>query len=136
MTKNKMKILYVEDEQWIMGGIIDSLSIDYEVLTAKNADQALEIIESNENIRLIILDIMMPPGIRVQNSHNGKTTGVELARIIVNELKSKMPIICYTVVNDPAVAEALWALGVKEIVSKKELPSELEVVIKKYIKRK
>jgi CheY-like chemotaxis protein len=134
MPKSKKTILYVEDEQWIMGGVIDSLANDYTVLKAKNADQALAIVENNQSIDLIILDIMMPPGTRVQNSHKGKTTGVELARIIIDELKSHVPIICYTVVNDPAVAAELMKLGIKEIISKKELPSELEVVIKKYIK--
>ncbi len=131
----KHTILYVEDEQWVMGGIIDSLSLDYNVLTARNGDQALALIESGKHkIDLIVLDIMMPPGRRIQNTHQGRTSGVEFARIVLEEQEREIPIICYTVVNDWKVHDELKQIGVKEIVSKKELPSELERIIKKYLR--
>ena len=131
----KRTILYVEDEQWLMGGIIDSLSVDYDVLTARNADQALETIESGEHkIDLIVLDIMMPPGKRIPDPRRGRTSGVEFARIVLQEKGYDIPIVCYTVVNDRKVHDRLRGLGVREIVSKKALPSELEQVIKQYLR--
>jgi len=127
-------ILYVEDEQWMMGGIVDSLSIDHNIVRARNGDQALAVLESGEfKIDLIVLDIMMPPGTRIKNAHRGRRAGVEFARIVLEEQKRNIPIVCYTVVNDRKVYRELEQIGVKEVVSKRELPSELERVIRKYL---
>jgi CheY-like chemotaxis protein len=131
----KHTILYVEDEQWMMGGIVDSLSVDYNVVRARNGDQALALLESGEHkIDLIVLDIMMPPGKRIKNAHRGRTAGVEFARIVLQEQKRATPIVCYTVVNDRTVHRELEQIGVKDIVPKRELPSELERVIRKYLR--
>jgi CheY-like chemotaxis protein len=127
--------MYVEDEQWLMGGVVDSLSVDYNVVPARSGDQALTLLESGEHeIDLIVLDIMMPPGKRVRDSHRGRTSGVEFARIVLEEQGRDIPIVCYTVVTDGEVHNELRQIGVKEIVSKKALPSELEKVIKKYLR--
>jgi CheY-like chemotaxis protein len=131
----KRTILYVEDEQWLMGGMVDYLSTDYDVLTARNGDQALSILESGKHkIDLILLDIMMPPGDKIRNSHRGRTSGVEFARIVLQEKGCDIPIVCYTVVNDRKVHRLLKQIGVREIVSKRTLPSELERIIKKYLR--
>jgi len=131
----KHTILYVEDEQWLMGGVVDYLSADYNVLRARNGDQALALLESGKhNIDLILLDIMMPQGDRIRDSRRGRTSGVEFARIVLQEQGYDTPIVCYTVVNDRRVHDELKQIGVKEIVSKRELPSELERVVKKYLR--
>ncbi len=128
----KHTILYVEDEQWLMAGVIDSLSIEYNVLKARNGDQALAYLESDKHhINLIVLDIMMPSGKRV-HTPRGRTSGVEFARI-VKEDNYNIPIVCYTVVSDRKVHDELYKLGVKEIVPKTKLPSELEKVIKEVL---
>lgn len=131
----KRTILYVDDEQWLMGGIVDSLSVDYNVLTARNADQALTLLESGKHkIDLIVLDIMMPVGKRIRDPHRGRTSGVEFARIVLKQKEYDIPIVCYTVVNDRKVHSELKQIGVKEVVSKRALPSELETVIKKHLR--
>jgi len=131
----KPTILYVEDEQWFMGGIVDSLSVDYNVIKARNADQALAFLESGKHkIGLILLDIMMPPGRRIRNSQRGRRTGVEFVREVLEKRKYNIPIVCYTVVNDRSVRSELMQIGVKEIVSKRALPSELEQIIRKHLR--
>ena len=54
--------------------------------------------------------------------------------MILEEKGYDIPIVCYTVVNDRSVHNELRQLGVKEIVSKKALPSKLEETLKKYLR--
>lgn len=125
-------ILYVDDELFLMQGVIDYLSIYFNVLTARGTDQALQMLESeSERIDLLLFDIMMPPGSTVHTPDRGRTTGVELARIVLEEQKRDVPIVCYTVVTNPEVHNALVRIGVKEIVSKAKLPSELKAAIER-----
>lgn len=134
-SKKTATILYVDDEQWLMGGIVDSLSVDYKVFTASNADQALEMIkDQNLKIDLILLDVMMPSTARVPDPNRGRTSGVQLARRLLQEEGLQIPIVCYTVVDDRDVLEELREIGVKEVVSKDRLPSELEQIILEYLR--
>jgi len=131
----KCTILYVEDEQWHMGGIVDSLRVHYNVLTARNADEALSILEKAKDVvDLILLDIIMPSGQLVPDPNRGRTAGVSFARLFfLEKIKPNIPIVCYTVVDDRKVIDELKSMGVKEVVSKRELPSELERIIRKYL---
>ena len=134
MSMSRKTILYVEDEQWLMEGITDSLSVNYNVIKARSGDQALAILESaKQKVDLILLDIMMPEGKRVQTPDRGRTSGVKFAHIILEEMKLKIPIVCYTVSNNPDAHRELLTIGVKEIVPKTKLPSELGEIIKKYL---
>jgi CheY-like chemotaxis protein len=127
-------ILYVEDEQFLMQGLKDGLSNDYRVLTARNSDQALQIItEKNKEIDLILLDIMMPQGKMIIDPNRGRTSGVELVKHLNQTMRLKTPIVCYTVVNEPEILQQLKELRVKEIISKNKPPSYVENVIKKYL---
>ena len=57
----KISILIVEDEVPIRMDIADFLAREgYEVLEASNADEAIEILEANNSIRLILTDVDMP----------------------------------------------------------------------------
>lgn len=132
---DRKTILYVEDELWVMGGVVDRLSTNYNVIEARNGDQALAYLESGEQgIDLILLDIMMPIGKRIRTANRGRTAGVEFARVVVEEKGLEIPIVCYTVVNDQAVHNRLRQLGVKSILTKKRLPSELERVIERHLR--
>jgi len=132
---SRKMILYVEDEQWMMEGVADRLSTNYEIVKARNVEQALDILKSNVlKIELILLDIMMPEGKEKYTSNRGRTSGVEFAKIVLEEMKLDIPIVCYTVVLNSILHKLLHDIGVKEIVSKKKLPSELEKVIEKHLK--
>lgn len=69
-------ILYVDDEQWIMEGLVKLLELEFKVLTTSSADAALALIETQEHsIDLILLDIMMSQGRNVVDSERGRTSG-------------------------------------------------------------
>ena len=57
----KLKLLFVEDEVDLVEIITDTLKkLDVNFLSAKNGQEALEIIEQNIDIDIIITDINMP----------------------------------------------------------------------------
>jgi two-component system response regulator VicR len=126
MTKT---ILFVEDEQWLMEGMVEGLkAYGYNVICATNGTQALEQIETKE-IDLVLLDIMMPSGERIENTTFGRRTGVELCRILRDKMKLELPIVCLTVVTDPEIHHELRDLGAV-VKIKPALPSEIADVIK------
>lgn len=56
-----MKLLFVEDEEDLIEIIRDTLKkLDANFLTACNGEEALEIIEKNDDISVIVTDINMP----------------------------------------------------------------------------
>jgi two-component system, response regulator PdtaR len=66
-------VLVVEDEFLVMMAITADLTAEgYDVLTASNADQAIEILESRNDIETIFTDIEMP----------GSMDGLKLARAV------------------------------------------------------
>ena len=81
-----MKVLFVEDEEIILEPVIlmASLQNHYELFTAKSANEALEILDSNKDINLVITDVKMP-GI----------SGIELMQTIKTN-NPKMKVIAMT----------------------------------------
>lgn len=135
-SKNEKRktILYVDDEQWLMEGVVDFFSKGYNIFVAYNADQAYNFIrDGKQKIDLLLLDIMMPQGELVKDPKRGRTSGLELVRILSQENRILFPIICYTVITDRKISDELLQIGVKELVSKKKLPVELEKIMKKYL---
>lgn len=56
-----LKLLFVEDEKDLIDIITDTLiKLDANFLTATNGEEALEVIEQNKDISVIITDINMP----------------------------------------------------------------------------
>ena len=56
----KHKVLYVDDEPINLELLKISFRKEYEVITAMSADDGLEILEKNPDVRLIISDLKMP----------------------------------------------------------------------------
>ena len=66
-------VLVVEDELLIRMDIVDCLNeAGFEVLEAANADRAIEILESRDDIRLVFTDVDMP----------GSMDGLKLAAFV------------------------------------------------------
>ncbi|MCI7791005.1 MAG: response regulator, partial [Lachnospiraceae bacterium] len=58
---NKNAILIVDDEEFIKKSLSDVLKEDYEILTAENGKEALDVLaKHSENIAVIVLDVVMP----------------------------------------------------------------------------
>lgn len=75
MSTTRHRILVVEDEPIIQIGatsIVEALG--FEALAAFNADQAIAILEANQDIRLVFTDVDMP----------GSMDGLKLAHYIRN----------------------------------------------------
>ncbi|KAA3506235.1 response regulator [Agrobacterium vitis] len=61
MGYNGITVLVVEDEVLIRMGIVESLQEEgFEVLEASNADDAIAVLNSHSEIRLMFTDINMP----------------------------------------------------------------------------
>jgi two-component system response regulator (stage 0 sporulation protein F) len=56
---NKPKILYVDDEEINRHLFKINLSKDYSVLTASNGAEGLDILKSNQEIKLVVSDMKM-----------------------------------------------------------------------------
>jgi len=56
----KQKVLYVDDEPINLELLKISFRKEYEVITAMSADDGLEILEKDSDIKLIISDLRMP----------------------------------------------------------------------------
>ena len=100
------KILIVDDEQRIRKLLRDYLIRDgYTVYEASNGRQALDIFNSEANIALIILDVMMP-------EMDGWQVCSEIRKT------SKVPIIMLTAKSDERDELRGFELGVDEYVTK------------------
>ena len=93
-------ILFIDDE--VNRGIkcyIEELEFsDYEVITKQDVDSAFKFLQDNfDKIRLIILDIMMPPGqlFRNHDTNDGITTGMSFYQKI-RKISEEIPIIIFT----------------------------------------
>ncbi len=118
-----MKVLIVDDEQGIREVIKEyCLSENYEVEEAENGYEALDILERNNNINIIILDIMMP-------KMDGYTTLTELRK------KYDIPVIMLSARADEYDKLQSFNLGVDDYVTKPFSPKELIARIKAILNR-
>lgn len=70
-----MKILVVEDEPLIRLGLVSTIEeAGYDVIDAASADDAVRVLEANDDVRLILTDVDMP----------GSMNGIRLAHYVRN----------------------------------------------------
>lgn len=124
----KAKLLVVEDEPNLLLGIRDILELDdYEVLTAQNGQQALEVLESTgEKLpNLIVSDIMMP-----------KMDGIELLKKVRNERRwIKIPFIFLTARGEKSDVQQGKMLGVDDYLIKPFDADDLLVAVQAKLER-
>jgi DNA-binding response OmpR family regulator len=124
-TERLTKILVCEDSKVINMIIQYRLVKDgYDVEIAKDGQAAIEKLDST-SYDLIITDLLMP-----------FTGGLELINKIRNELKSKVPIIVVSALDqESSIIEAL-KLGADDYITKPFSPSELSIRVMKLLIRK
>lgn len=106
-TNTSSKVLIVEDNDDILAILRHLLSSKYQVLTAYNGKEALEILE-NEAVDLVVTDIMMPV-----------MDGLELLRHIrENDDNAHLPIIMLTAKRDDQDRAESYSAGADAYITK------------------
>jgi len=124
-NKEKFLILLVDDEEDILEFIADDLSEKYQVLTARNGIEALEVL-NEEIVQLVISDVMMPEMDGFQLCEHLKST-VEFSHI---------PVILLTAKNSLQSKIEGLELGADAYVEKPFSPEFLQVQVSSLIKNR
>jgi DNA-binding response OmpR family regulator len=121
----KSLILVVDDNEEILDFVSDDLSEKYQVLTAKNGIEALEILQK-EIIQLVISDVMMP-----------EMNGFDLCEKIKSSLEfSHIPVILLTAKNTLQSKIEGLELGADVYIEKPFSPEFLQVQVTSLIKNR
>ena len=118
IRKNASKILVVEDNEELLALMLQVLSKNYHVFTAKNGKQAMNII-MKEKLDLVVSDVMMPI-----------MDGIELTKQIKSDKSFwQLPIILLTAKNKEEDKTEAYAVGADAYITKPFKFDELEVRI-------
>ena len=120
---NNQKILVVDDEERMRKLLKDFLAAKgYVILEADNGQKALDVYELNKDIKLILLDVMMPV-------LDGWSTLREIRK------DSKVPVIMLTARGEERDELFGFELGVDEYISKPFSPKILVARVEALLKR-
>ena len=118
IRKNASKILVVEDNEELLALMLQVLSKNYHVFTAKNGKQAKNII-MKEKLDLVVSDVMMPI-----------MDGIELTKQLKSDKSFwQLPIILLTAKNKEEDKTEAYAAGADAYITKPFKFEELEVRI-------
>jgi len=121
--KKRAKLLVVDDEAAIRESLCDWLSdVGYEVLTAENGPQALEIIE-REKLGIVITDLVMPG-----------MDGIELMKTAKSILPN-IEVIIITAYGSIPTAISAMREGAYDYIEKPFCPERAELLIEKLVER-
>jgi len=121
--KTESTILFVDDDIDILYSFIRALeNAGIEVITAANVEQAIQVLQSNQPLDLIVTDLIMPYG--YEYSGTFQHSGLEVIKT-AKKLRKNTPVMCLSVSgHDKDLEQKLLKLGVIEHLSKPILPSE------------
>lgn len=118
-----IKILVVDDEARMRKLVKDFLSIKgYIVLEAQDGEEALKVFDANKDVKLILLDVMMP-----------KMDGFEVLEAI--RQYSKVPVIMLTARSEERDELEGYKLGVDEYITKPFSPKILVARVEAVLRR-
>ena len=121
----KQKILIVDDENTNISILVAILREKYHLLVANDGTTALELVNSNENIDLILLDIMMP-----------LMDGYEVVyHLKQNKKTSDIPFMFLTAKNDSKSIVQGFKAGAIDYISKPFFKEELLARIDNHLQR-
>lgn len=123
MTEQKAQILLVDDDTALTGLLDEYLTQqDFSVVTAANAIEAIEILEQENPINLIVLDIMMPG-----------MSGLELLSVI--RARWQIPVIMLTGRGEDIDRILGLEMGADDYLGKPCNPRELAARIRAVLRR-
>jgi signal transduction histidine kinase/DNA-binding response OmpR family regulator len=109
------RVLVVEDEPDLRAYLRELLSPAYEVLTAADGQEALEVLSREAPVDLLTTDAMMP-----------RLSGIELlARLKADPTRADIPVLMLTARADEAHRLAVLTVGVDDYLTKPFAPAEL-----------
>ena len=117
MTKEKFPILYVDDEEHNLISFAATFRKDYQILTATNGNDALEIMRSND-VKLVITDQRMP-----------EMTGIQLLEKLTPEFPDSIRIILTGFSDIEVIIEAINSGRVFRYITKPWDENELRMTI-------
>jgi len=107
-TNKKTKILIAEDQPITRTLLEDILQDDYEVVKAIDGKDALERLEQDKDIDLVLLDVIMP-----------ELDGFEVCeRLKENDATKDIPVIILTIMDQDRQEARGFELGVADYISK------------------
>ena len=121
-TMNQPKILVVDDDKEIVGAIKKRLEMeDYEIITAYNGLEAMDVL-MEQDVQLLIIDVMMP-----------KMDGLS-ATMKIRESKN-IPIIILSAKTEESDKILGLSMGADDYISKPFRPDELVARVKSQLRR-
>jgi predicted nucleotide-binding protein len=138
--KTKPTIIWADDDTYLMAGLMNPFyTHGYEVLTATNGSEALDLIEKLKGkVDLVILDIRLPPGesLSAEITHGGFETGIAVGSLIRKKYPH-VPLLGFSIDSSERVVNWFKDEGQWFIEKAKMTPSELyrhaESIIRKTI---
>jgi len=118
MEKEKIKVLYVDDEENNLQAFKASFRRDYEIFTANSPSEGRNVLENND-IEVIITDQRMP-----------EMTGVEFLASIINDFPHPIRILLTGYTDMEALVEAINRGEIYRYINKPWNEEELKVFIK------
>lgn len=119
--KRKYKLLIVEDEDSLRLVYSEYLKMEgFDVIQAKDGKEALELINTHNDLDLILLDLMIP-----------KVDGIKVLKETKSNVRAKnIKIYMMTVLSQKAVIEQAFELGadgflVKDSLTPKQIRDEI-----------
>ena len=117
---DKQRILIADDSEMNRAILTEMLGEEYEILEAENGQQAIEMIEKNSGIDLLLLDIMMP----VKDGFDVLTAMNQYHWI------DELPVIMISAENATSFVERAYDLGASDYISR---PFDMAVVRRRVV---
>ncbi len=117
-SEDKYRILYVDDEDSNLFLFELSFNDDFEVITANSPEKALEILERENKIHMIISDQCMP-----------RMSGVELLGLVKDKFPNAIKMIISGYVDYEEFRDDMERNGVKKFIHKPYSQNHLKKVI-------
>ena len=120
MTENKIKVLYVDDEENNLFSFKATFRLKYQIFIAISGEEAKKILAENPGIEVIITDQRMPG-----------MSGVQFLESILNDFPDPVRILLTGYADMAAVIDAINKGKIYHYLSKPWNEEELDLVIQK-----
>jgi len=114
-ANSRKTILIVDDEEAIRMLMVSLFAKDYEVITKKDGQEALDYLSKGNRPNLILLDMEMP-------NMNGR---VFVRRVKFDPRYEKIPIFFVTSINNPLITNSFKNMGVAGFITKPFKPEDI-----------